>query len=73
MAFENHGVVIDGTITAVILDGEIEIGRALLVFPTYGVSSHSEETLSGLSLFCGVEGKDYTIRFETVKLWAIEE
>ena len=69
--FDDVQAVVDGTITAQIFDKDTMIGTALLVLPCYGLNC-SNSKLTGMSLFCGKQDLEYTVKFEANKLWALE-
>ena len=69
--YDNVEATIDGTIIANIYDEKTLIGSALLVLPKFGVEQETE--LRGMCLYCGTEGKTYTVEFTATNLWAIEK
>ena len=71
--FEDVNAVIDGTVIAQIYDGDVLIGEAKMVLPTYGLNANNYEPIVGMKLFCGEKGKPYLIFFKPYKLWAMEK
>ena len=68
--FDDVEAVIDGTVIAKIYDGTSLVGTAPMVLPKYGVKDSTD--LKGMCLYCGKEGRDYTVEYAAVNLWAME-
>ena len=62
----------DGTLEAHLMDGNTEVGTALLVFPVDGVQYGSDECLFGIGLSGAQQGKDYHVTFQPHRLWLME-
>lgn len=69
--FDDVPAIIDGCITANIMDGKQKIGSATMVLPKYGVDRST--TLTGMSLYTGAPGKKYAVSFTATNLWAMEK
>ena len=69
--FDTVDAVVDGTVIAEIYDGANIIGSATLVLPKYGIGT-DPVNLRGMCLFCGKQGKNYTVKYRTDNLWAME-
>ena len=83
-AFDKPGFI-DGYVIAELYDGSKKMGEAKLVFPAFG-SINFEMTdkgylrtnpgrsvkLEGICLFCGKQGKTYTVKMAPGDLWIME-
>lgn len=68
--YDDRPAVVDGSLTAHIFSGSKEIAQATLVFPERG--AEYKTTLTGIALFCGKEGKKYSVKLSPNDLWVIE-
>lgn len=71
MIFDDVKAVVDGVVTATILEDSRTVGTAKLTIPAYGLSDQ-EATLEGMSLICGEPGKNYTAKISPDHLWTME-
>ena len=72
--FEDVPAVVDGSVIAKIYDGNTLVGTAELVLPNRGIDGYKYPApLKGMCLFCAEPGKDYTVEFAAVNLWAMED
>ena len=69
--YDNVSAVADGTIKAVLWEGDTRVGEALLTLPYDGAKTGGT-TLEGICRSGPVRGKEYTATFEPHKLWMIE-
>ena len=65
--------VVDGTIFAIIYEGEKQIGSATMVLPLYGIGTRQDVSLVGMALFVGKKGEKHSVKFEPKHLWLIED
>ena len=70
---DNVKATIDGTVLAKIFDNGMTVGTAKLVFPLRGIPSVTPVALKGMCLFCGRPDRKYSIQFESMNLWAMEQ
>lgn len=63
--------VVDGVVTAHILDGNKEVGQAVMVLPLAGTICSTK--LTGMALFCCEPEKKYHVSFAPKDLWGIEK
>jgi len=69
--YDNVSAVADGTIKAVLWEGDTRVGEALLTLPYDGAKTGGTN-LEGICRSGPVLGKEYTVTFEPYKLWMIE-
>ena len=69
--FDDVRAVVDGTVNVNVIRNDKVVGTAEIVLPLRGVDQQKVK-LTGMALFCGKKGREYSFDYAPRVLWAIE-